>query len=173
MTHREIERKFLVDSEKMPPLTDWPVPFTEHYIVQSYLVPLKGDKRTTSERVRQCIPLDGGPCIFTHTKKVRIGDGDHEENERVISKSVRSMLLKRADPTMLAIVKMRRVFEYAGWKFELDSFHPPFEGLEILEVELPSMDAEVQLPPFIPILREVTTEREYTNAALSRKGRWP
>lgn len=163
----EIERKFLLAA--LP--SDWPVPFVDSHLVQAYLVPR--DKRTTSERVRTRIPTDGGPCVYTHTKKVRVSDGVHEEDEREVSKASYNRLLKRADPAMVPISKVRRVFDWAGQTFELDVFSGPHTGLIVMEVELPSEDTPVTLPPWLNITREVTTERDFTNAAMARKGRWP
>jgi CYTH domain-containing protein len=162
----EIERKFLVASQ--PDV--WPVPYVDSDIVQVYLVPK--DPRVTSERVRLRTPATGnGPPVYTHTKKVRVDAGIHEEDEQVITKDEFIFLGNRSDPEMYPISKRRRVFEWAGHTFELDMFSAPHVGLEVMEVELPSMDTPVELPPFIGIVREVTTEREYTNAALARKDR--
>lgn len=167
----EIERKFLIAPGGVPADADWPVEFADHHIVQTYLVPKKDWH--TSERVRMQIPTDGRSCTYTHTLKMRVSDGVHEEDEEVISKGSYTRLLKRADTGMVPVSKVRRVFEWSGRKFELDTFSHPFAGLVMMEVELPSMDVTVELPPFIRIEREVTTEKGYTNAALARKGRWP
>lgn len=161
----EIERKYLV---REGPLT-WPVPVKGSHIVQAYLKPLK--KKITTERVRFRVPEDGGPCVYTHTTKVRVSDGVHEEVEREISKVSFDRYVKRRDFTYNVISKVRGVFTWAGRTFELDVFlGDANRNLMILEVELLSMDEEVILPPFINIEREVTTEREYTNAALARRG---
>jgi CYTH domain-containing protein len=37
-----------------------------------------------------------------------------------------------------------------------------------LEVELCTKDEAVELPPFIPITKEVTGDKRYSNAALAR-----
>jgi CYTH domain-containing protein len=160
----EIERKFLVGS--VPDV--WPVPYEDFVIVQAYLVPL--DPAVTSERVRSRTRLPDGDPVYTHTKKVRLGDGVHEEDERNVDIERYVKLLCRRDVTMQTISKMRRVFDWAGRTFELDYFDPPLVGLGILEVELPAMDAPVELPPFVAVVREVTTERDYTNAAIARSG---
>lgn len=163
----EIERKFLV----APTPIEWPVPYADSNIVQVYLEPR--DARVTSERVRMRIPFDGGETVYTHTKKVHIADGVHEETERTISKRSYGRFLARGFHPGRIICKRRRVFDWAGHTFELDTFYAPFHSLVILEVEFPSMDTAVVLPPFISIVREVTTERELTNAALASKGYWP
>lgn len=170
----EIERKFLVDASRLPPLDAWPVPFEASYIVQSYLK--AKDSKVSSERVRQRIPTDGGPCKYTHTKKVRVDDGVHHEDECEVSKRSYNRLLKRADPSMVVISKVRRVFGWPGdgkdWIFELDFFSAPHDGLVLLEIELPYVGTDFPMPPFIPVVREVTKERGYSNAALARAGKW-
>ncbi len=165
----EIERKFLVDPECL--WADWPVAYTESAIYQVYLVTRK--KKFSSERVRVTIPARGLGPIYTHTTKQRLGAGIHDEDERAIVRSEYRRLLRRADAKMVPISKTRRTFTWREWVFEVDIFEAPFNGLVEMEVELPSMDVQVELPPFITVVREVTTEREFSNAALARKGSWP
>lgn len=160
----EVERKFLV--EDMPEDSAWPVPYTESVLVQTYLVPL--NKKVTSERIR--LIISEGRVSFTHTKKIRVSDGVHRELERPISACSYTRLNRRADPDMRPVLKVRRVFDWAGRTFELDLFSPPWSFM-MLEVELPSMDTPVELPPFLSISLEVTTDPNFTNAALARKAR--
>lgn len=184
----EIERKFLVPKASIPPDADWPVPFTDYHIVQCYLDPL--NKRVTSERVRVTIPTDRGATQWTHTKKIRVSDGVHEEQERHIGKGSYTRMLKRATTGMVPVQKMRRVFYWLDRKFELDIFAKPFEPLAMLEIELASEDefnrppvlkgdswdhagASFTLPAFLKVDADVTSDRGFTNAALARKGRWP
>lgn len=163
----EIERKYLVDGTNPSPYGEWPVPFETSYIVQTYLVTKDG--KVSSERVRERTPDTGLP-VYTHTKKVRVSDGVHHEDERIISKRTFRSLLKRMDPEMAVITKTRRVFQWIGWTFEVDFFNGPLQGLVIMEIELPYVGVEFPLPPFIPIIREVTSESGFTNAALARSG---
>lgn len=184
----EIERKFLVPKAFIPPDAEWPVPFTDYHIVQVYLTPK--DKRVTSERVRVTIPTDRGSPRWTHTKKIRVSDGVHEEQERSIGKGSYTRMLKRATTGMVPVQKMRRVFYWLDRKFELDIFAKPFEPLVMLEIELASEDefnrppvlkgdswdstgAAFTLPAFLKIGSDVTPDRSFSNAALARKGCWP
>jgi CYTH domain-containing protein len=184
----EIERKFLVSKASIPPDAEWPVPFTDYHIVQCYLDPL--DKRVSSERVRVTIPTDRGSPRWTHTKKIRVSEGIHKEQERSIGKGSYTRMLKRATTGMVPVQKMRRVFYWLDRKFELDIFEQPFEPLVMLEIELASEDefhrppvlkgdswdstgAAFTLPTFLKIDADVTSDRSLTNAALARKGHWP
>lgn len=184
----EIERKFLVDKASLPPDDKWPVEFTDYHIVQVYLTPK--DKRVSSERVRVTIPTDRGSPRWTHTTKIRVSDGVHEELERDIGKGSYTRMLKRATTGMVPVQKMRRVFYWLDRKFELDIFARPFEPLVFLEIELSSEEefnrapvlrggswdstgASFTLPPFLKIESDVTSDRSLSNAALARKGVWP
>jgi CYTH domain-containing protein len=78
-------------------------------------------------------------------------------------------LLARRDPERGTIRKTRHVFSYGGRVFELDVFERP-PDIVLLEVELPSEDAPVELPPFDG-LREVSGDDRYSNAELARQAR--
>lgn len=157
----EIERKFLVTAGEIP------VSFEESEIIQVGLTPSQPE--ISSERVRSRWVRGEAPT-YTHTKKIRQVAGIHEEDERTIDAETFAKLLHRAEPSMIPIRKRRQVFEWGGRVFELDRFRKPFRGLVILEIELASMEEDIQLPPFLTIEREVTTE--FSNTLLAR-GLWP
>lgn len=165
----EIERKFLVTAA--PTDAEWPVPYRNTDIVQNYLKPR--DPAVTSERVRRRDDPVARTSEFTHTTKVRVSDGVHHEEERVVTEAEYKKLLRRAVRSMSRISKVRKVFTWDGQVFELDTFRVPEGGLRILEVELSSQDEEVRLPPFLTVEREVTTDPAYTNAAIARAGKLP
>jgi adenylate cyclase len=62
------------------------------------------------------------------------------------------------------IEKVRHRVEHTGRTFEVDVFAGANEGLVVAEVELPSEDAVVDLPPWIG--DEVTGDSRYFNANL-------
>ena len=66
-----------------------------------------------------------------------------------------------------SIDKTRYFVPWRGLTWEIDEFHGRHEGLTVAEVELPSSDTEVELPPFIG--EEVTGDPAYYNSALSRR----
>jgi len=75
------------------------------------------------------------------------------------------------------IRKTRRVFEYEGHRFELDSFKGPLKGLNILEIEFDS-EAEAKRFEMPAIFRrilaaEVTDNPDFSNGAISRSMRIP
>ena len=50
---------------------------------------------------------------------------------------------------------------------EID-IYPEWDSTAILEVELRSRDEQISLPDFIKILKEVTGDKRYSNASMSR-----
>ncbi len=152
----EIERKFLI---AMPDKA-----FLEacerSEITQTYLV---GEENTT-ERVRRRVYPDR--CEYTHTIKRKLNNIRREEDEQEIDENTYTALLARADSARHAINKTRCCFTYDGRLWELDVF-PFWENQAFLEIELTSEDEDFSLPPGIRLLREVTDDPRYTNAALS------
>jgi adenylate cyclase len=158
---REIERKFLLDAT--PDLERAPVAGARTlHIEQTYLLGPDGE----SERVR-LVREPSEPDRYFHTVKRRISALTREEDEREISRSQYRRLSARRDPERETIRKTRHVFPYRGRVFELDVFEAP-PGLVLLEVELPSEDEPVDLPP-LPGLRDVTGDERYSNSELARR----
>lgn len=63
--------------------------------------------------------------------------------------------------------KTRYLVDYKGRTWEIDEFHKGLKGLVLAEVELPSVETEVELPPFIG--EEVSGNPEYYNSNLMKK----
>lgn len=152
----EIERKFLI---AMPDKA-----FLEacerSEITQTYLV---GEENTT-ERVRRRVYPDR--CEYTHTIKRKLNNIRREEDEQEIDENTYTALLDRADSARHAINKTRCCFTHDGRLWELDVF-PFWANQAFLEIELTSEEETFSLPPGIRLLREVTDDPRYTNAALS------
>ena len=158
----EIERKFVLDER--PALGTPPLDGARKLAIeQTYLLRDRG-----TERVR-LVREDGRPERYVHTTKRRISALTREEEEREVDRDEYLLLLERRDPGRGTIRKIRYVFPYAGRVFELDVFEQP-PGIVLLEVELPSEDAPVELPPFDG-LREVSGDERYSNAELARQAR--
>ncbi len=166
---REIERKYLIRDHRGDVSQFFlPGPSSGSRIDQVYLVPTVPGT-TERVRMRSDLPLDG--VTYTHTVKRHIEDGINEEIEREITLAEYTNLLPRRDPFLRTVSKTRWVFSFEGQTFELDLFLGPLRGLILLEIELPSMDVPVVLPPF-DIVREVTKERAFSNAALAARNAW-
>ena len=74
--------------------------------------------------------------------------------------------LKKADPRRNTIRKTRYCLPYEGQLFEIDVF-PFWQDRAYLEIELKNEDQSICFPPEIELIREVTEDPRYTNAALS------
>lgn len=154
----EIERKFLVDRHR---LDDIPVPYRRLRITQTYLEAPKGAE------VRVRATEFEGVATYTHTTKRFIRPGVRIEEECRISLREYTQLLHTKDPARGPILKDRLVFEWKNQYFELDLFTDRKDRLALLEVELTDLQDTLVLPPFIPIIREVTDDQAYSNARLA------
>lgn len=65
------------------------------------------------------------------------------------------------------IDKTRYIVPFAGRDWEVDVFNGDLAPLVIAEVELPSADAAVELPPFVG--EEVTGDPRYYNSSLASR----
>ena len=155
----EIERKFLIRR----PDRDW---LCRHasasQITQTYLKIVPGESARVRKRVY------GDHISYTHTMKQKISDMRRVEREIEISQEEYEKLLKQAHPARRTIEKERWVLNYHNQAFEIDLF-PFWEKQAYLELELESEEQEIDFPPDIEILREVTADKRYTNAALAKE----
>lgn len=155
--HYEIERKYLI---RMPDRAWLEREAEGSEIIQTYLLAAPG----TTERVRK--RGRDGVFVCTHTTKTKLSDLRRVELEEEIPEEEYERLLGRADPDRRVIRKTRWCFRYEDQLFELDVF-PFWDDRAYLEIELRDESQEVRLPPALSIIREVTEDPRYTNAALS------
>ena len=156
----EIERKFLIQMPDVGMLAR-AEGCRVSLIRQTYLLREDG-----SERVRARLFSDR--LELTHTVKNRISPISAFEDERTINNSEYLALLARRDPSRDDIFKTRFAFPYEGHVFEIDVY-PFWHRQAVMEVELESECEEVEFPPFISIIREVSGDRSYSNKSLSTK----
>lgn len=155
----EIERKFLIRRPDAALL--------EQYgecslIEQTYLRP---EPDGSYARIRR--RTQNGVSVYTHTKKTHITDRTRLEIEREISREEYEALMRSADPERMTIRKTRCCIPYEGQLFEVDVF-PFWQNQAYMEIELREEEQQILFPPFIEILREVTSEKQYTNSALAK-----
>lgn len=156
----EIERKYLIaypDETALRALPDARI----SDIVQTYLLTEKGELR-----VRKWTENGTVTYISTYKEKTK-GSLRRVEIEQVISEEKYLTMLASADPSMNPLCKRRYTIPYGEHIAEID-IYPFFRDRAILEIELPSEDAAVTLPPFVTVIREVTGEKEYKNPVLAR-----
>ncbi len=157
----EIERKYIIKMPDISILSAQPS-YRRYEIVQTYLKSIPGVTR----RVRQL--SIGNNTKYVETVKVRIDHMSSTEVENELTKEQYSELLEESDPTASPIIKVRHRFIIDGQPFEVDVY-PQWQNTAIMETELENRDKKVEIPPFIEIIREVTGEKSYTNASMSRE----
>ena len=160
----EIERKFLVDPEKLDISLRKRDPSHQQEIKQSYIV----NQPNVSVRVRITSNPDLDDLFYQRPVYpeicVKIGDGPvRMEFEQKIPYEEALILLEKY-PSIHKIRYILHVSDDRYW--EIDQFFGEHEGLWIAEIELDSLDEEIDLPTWIG--EEVTWNAEYYNCNLAR-----
>ena len=156
----ETERKFIIkkpDVDRLRTCTG----YTVSNITQTYLSSIEG----ITERVRKRVYAD--KTVYTHTKKVRVSRLSSIEDESEVSESEYRKLLLKIKRGTHSVVKERHTFVLSGVTFEID-IYPEWERSCIMEFELESEDERVEIPEFISVIREVTGDVSYSNAAMAK-----
>ena len=161
MTNLEIERKYIIEKPQIDKMRECGA-YTSSEIVQIYLDAEAGVTR----RVRSRAYADGRVQYF-ETEKRRVDKMSAEERERKITKAEFDNFSLQIVQDTRPIIKTRHTFDYLGQTFEIDVY-PEWERTCIMETELPSRDTEVKMPDFIRIIAEVTGDKRYSNAAMSK-----
>ena len=97
--------------------------------------------------------------------------GVNEEDEHSLSEIEYQAKLLERDPDTIDIKKVRYHLHHKGHLVELDVYAGEWEGLCIAEIELPSLDTEVELPDYLTacVDREITLEKGWSNADLAHR----
>ena len=149
----EIERKFTIKS-----LPDDLDSYGYHIIEQAYL--------TTDPAIRVRREDD----TYYMTYKGCRGDNtplSHEEYNLPLTKEAYDTLSSKADGTVIR--KKRILIPYGEHTIELDIFDEPYKPLIIAEVEFETEDEANDFTPPEWFDEDVTGQKEYSNACLSRK----
>ena len=167
--HKEAERKYIVEVpsswSKLSEMFDGMMDILK--IEQTYLEP-EGDE--PSPRVRKTVHgLNGEDVEYHFNQKKPVKPGVHEEKEYEITKAQYEKHLKDARKDKSEVQKTRFVFKYNDQVFELDIFKKHLSGLAILEIELSSISDKVELPPFLKVIKDVTTDKKFNNYNLATK----
>ncbi len=156
----EIERKYLIRIPDFAVLEKQPL-YMKIEIEQAYL---KEQERTAGMRIRKS--TINGKTTYKKTYKKSITYRTRIEIEDDISEQTWKDLLFNIDPDSIPIKKTRHCFLYQGQFFELDIYEF-WNDRATLEIELNSEEEEVNLPPFIEVIKEVTDDNRYKNRSLS------
>ena len=156
----EIERKFLIEYPDISWLEQFPA-CRKVDIIQTYLVAKEGEE----VRVRQ--RGENGSFSYYKTTKRRISSIKRMELETRLSQDDYLRHLVNADPSKRPIHKSRYCLMYENQYFEIDLF-PFWQDKAIVEIELADENSAVSFPPELNVIREVTEDEAYTNAALAQ-----
>ena len=127
-------------------------------ITQTYLVAEPGSEVRLRRR-----EFSGGKVVNVHRSKKRISDTEVIETERHIDNNLYEQLLQQADPYRATIKKRRQSFIWKGQFFEIDTFHAPINDLVMMETKGVSEQENINFPPFVKVLEDVTGNSHYLN----------
>ena len=155
----EVERKFLIEYPDIALMRS-----LEHCqrveIIQTYLTSQDGEE--VRVRQRGC----DGSYIYFKTIKRRISGLKCVEIEDRLSKDEYLTLLMSADTSKRQIRKDRYCLTYQNQYFEIDVY-PFWTDKAIAEIELSSENTPIVFPEYIKVIKEVTEDLSYKNAALA------
>ena len=152
------ERKYLVEVTGQLPET------IDSDILQTYLVSEPGAEIRLRRR-----SWPSGKVVNVHNTKKRTAPGEQIETERQVENALYESLLQQADPYRQSISKLRQSFIWKGQYFELDTYRGPLKGLVIIETKGIADAEDVNFPPFIRVIKEITGNQEYYNYNLALK----
>ena len=157
----EIERKFLIyfpnikELEKMPNCT-------KVDITQTYLKSIDGSERRVRAR-----GIDGN-YLYYLTEKQKVSDIKRVEVERKLTQEEYIKLLMEADTNLRPIHKTRYCLSENNQYFEIDIF-PEWDNQAIMEIELNDENQKIDIPSFIKIFKEVTSDESYKNYEMAKQ----
>ena len=156
----EVERKFLIEYPDVDWLESQP-DCRRVEISQTYL--LAGPNEEAWVRERE----DDGNYTYYETVKKPLDGEKLVEVERNLTQKEYLKRLVDADPARRTVRRKRYCLISGGQYLEVDLF-PFWSDRALCEVQLSHEDAPVALPPQLKIIREVTDDPAYRNAALAQ-----
>lgn len=157
----EIERKFLIEYPDIEFLNSIKT-CRRISITQAYLTtPDEGYFRIRRRG-------DGDKAVYIKTVKIKISDIKRIEIENYISKEQYDSYLAQRQYVTGIISKDRYCIVDNNTYYELDVY-PFWSDRATIEIELLSENQPYQLPSFVKLVREVTSEPNYRNLALAQK----
>ena len=110
-----------------------------------------------------------GISVNVRTTKKTLPTNEQVETERQIDNNLYESLMRQADPYRYSIHKIRKTFIWRGQFFELDTYLEPISNLQILETKGIVDHEDVNFPPFLEVLEDITGKTEYYNYNLALK----
>lgn len=157
----EIERKFLIEYPDVKMLESLPN-CQRVELIQTYLKSVGGDEVRLRQRGEH------GSYIYYKTVKRNVSSVKRFETESRLNQREYAELLMEADTSCHQIRKTRYCLTYHSQYFEID-IYPFWNDKAIVEIELTDEKQKIEFPSFLHMIREVTDDVSYRNAALARK----
>lgn len=110
-----------------------------------------------------------GVSVNVRTTKKTLPTNEQVETERQIDNNLYESLMRQADPYRYSIHKIRKTFIWRGQFFEMDTYLEPISNLQILETKGIVDHEDVNFPPFLEVLEDITGKTEYYNYNLALK----
>lgn len=157
----EIERKYLIE---MPDIKNIESSFEvkRFDIIQTYLE----SNGTKERRVRKRVY--GEITEYFYTEKEFLTSVTRIENEKLITREEYETLLLEKKKDRLPVEKTRYVIPWEEHFVEIDIYS--FSGEYCTaEIEIEDERDNVQLPPFLKVVKEVTGMKEYSNSYIGKK----
>ncbi len=154
------ERKFLIRFSDPAVLS--PYAPVEQTITQSYLL----GKNDGMERRARKVQSNGSTAYY-FIEKQPISPVERIERERMLSQKEYVRVIREVDPAFGSITKRRFCFKFNDQYMTIDTYAGSPE-LAILDVQLSDRNQEVQIPPQLTVLREVTEEERYQGHMISK-----
>ena len=148
----EIERKFLVDPNRLPPLG------VGERFVQGYL---SADPEVRFRIVGRRTIL----CVKKHLAQGRRIELEFPRDDLTAEEMGDLSALALWPP----LVKVRHRVPHGGLVWEVDVYEDANAGLVTAEVEIPAVGHPVEFPPWVDPAREVTGSATYANISLTRR----
>jgi CYTH domain-containing protein len=155
----EIERKYLIEYPDLKWLESLEN-CRKVDIIQTYL------KSDDDDEIRVRQRGENGSFTYTRTLKRKISDVKRLEIEKRLTKAEYLNLLMEADTKKRPIRKTRYCLMENNQYFEIDVY-PFWKDKAIVEIELSSEDEAIHFPKELKVIREVTDDAAYKNAALA------
>ena len=156
----EIERKYLIAYPDIAWLEAQPN-CRRVEISQTYLRSDDGSEVRVRQRGAD------GHYLYTMTTKKPVSDVRRVEIERRLTRDEYLQCLMDADPACRPIRKTRYCLTWDNQYFEIDVY-PFWQDQAVVEIELREESQPVRFPAELKVLREVTGDEAYKNAALAR-----
>ena len=157
----EIERKYLIEYPDIQWLETCPS-CRRIEIIQTYL---HSDDKNTEIRVRQ--RGADGHYVYFQTIKTKVSSLKRIETERRLTQEEYLNLLLEADTSKRQIRKTRYCLTYENQYFEIDVY-PFWTHQAIAEIELRDENTPIVFPEQIKVIKEVTDDESFQNAALAQ-----